>query len=571
LAKAVTAYSTPAATTTGVVPAASGNVTTSSAPAPPLLTAKLSDIELAIGNKIAEMFGTPAATTTVNPIGTPIAKPAPGPGNNPFGKALYTPDQCGDTFGTKAKLQGSSPFGNPQDTPDKVVDTFGIQNAMQGSSPFGALRNTANPANIIPQGTLAAPLTIILTNTRFSVAPSQALSPAPFAPAPSTPAPSTSASQAVGNKPAVPTREQPVDVFIMRPPTGLTLPRTSSPLKQTQLREKTPSLPAKVINGDNDPDDGDDDDDDDDGDGDDGDDEKEDKDDDETETDEELPKPKPKVNRSPPSESQAPKGGSGLTEASRHESKKYSSSFNIFSTPTKGAKPSPRSPPKTRSPPKEAGKAPKPSPQEGTKFIKSTLLRNQKIPDNFTPVVEKAKEKGKAKEAQIFQAFLDQKRAKHVAEATAQPNDCPQGGQTPSLTPLPSVAVTPARASVAWESELEGLVKDGLISSDLIANISRGDGWFDGWEFYNRQQDHARTTPLTAKELEVREYQRINALHKDSVAKGDVLWLRNRKKIVYENFLATQSYKYDEWKAAQRTKKAQKVRISPPSITFINY
>lgn len=77
--------------------------------------------------------------------------------------------------------------------------------------------------------------------------------------------------------------------------------------------------------------------------------------------------------------------------------------------------------------------------------------------------------------------------------------------------------------------------------------------------------------PLTAEQLECREYERINARHKDSVAKGDVLWWRNRKKFVYDNILATQSYRYDEWKAAQRTKQAQKVRVSPPSIKFNNY
>ncbi|KAI5814415.1 hypothetical protein BZA77DRAFT_356669 [Pyronema omphalodes] len=115
----------------------------------------------------------------------------------------------------------------------------------------------------------------------------------------------------------------------------------------------------------------------------------------------------------------------------------------------------------------------------------------------------------------------------------------------------------------AWESELEGLVEDGLISKDLIDNISRGDSWFDGWEYHNKLQDHARTRPLTAREIELREYQQGNASYGNNAAKDDTVWLRNRKKLVYENFVAIHSFEYEQWKKSQMIEQGSELLQAP--------
>ncbi|KAI5814125.1 hypothetical protein BZA77DRAFT_295408 [Pyronema omphalodes] len=73
LAKAVTAYSIPVATTTGVVPA-STDMTSSTATMPPPLSAGLSDIEVAIQQRIAELLGTSGTKTTVNAVENPAPK-----------------------------------------------------------------------------------------------------------------------------------------------------------------------------------------------------------------------------------------------------------------------------------------------------------------------------------------------------------------------------------------------------------------------------------------------------------------------------------------------------------------
>ncbi|KAI5817301.1 hypothetical protein BZA77DRAFT_310304 [Pyronema omphalodes] len=58
--------------------------------------------------------------------------------------------------------------------------------------------------------------------------------------------------------------------------------------------------------------------------------------------------------------------------------------------------------------------------------------------------------------------------------------------------------------------------------------------------------------------MEMREYQRINDMYKYQIAKADVRWLRNRKKAVYQDFLNTHYFEYDQWKKIQKLNETEK-------------
>ncbi|KAI5817287.1 hypothetical protein BZA77DRAFT_366791 [Pyronema omphalodes] len=264
-------------------------------------------------------------------------------------------------------------------------------------------------------------------------------------------------------------------------------------------------------------------------------------------------KPKPKVTWSLPSTSEGPKARPRRSADTKPERKTSKTSFSLSGTTAKATAPASGSSPRATMPLKEAGKVPTPSSPGEPKLIKSTLLNIEQVPANGTPVIDNAKGKEKAKESVSFQEYMDKQRAKHAAEAVCQPNLSSRDAEKPSPTPLTSVPLAPPILLEAWETELEGLMKDGLISRDLVDKISTGDEWL------HRGQDFVRTRPLTPREIEFREYQRINDMYKHSVAKADTRWLKEKKKAVYENFLATYSFEYKQWKSGQKVKQSQKL------------
>ncbi|KAI5814417.1 hypothetical protein BZA77DRAFT_295113 [Pyronema omphalodes] len=126
------------------------------------------------------------------------------------------------------------------------------------------------------------------------------------------------------------------------------------------------------------------------------------------------------------------------------------------------------------------------------------------------------------------------------------------GVQASSPIPLLSVPAELPNTQEAWESELERLIEYGFISKDLIDNISRGDEWFDGWAYHNKLQDYTGTEPLPA-----------NSILEDKVANTDALWLRNRKKVVYEHFMAIRGTAYNHWKKSHNIEQNQTLLETP--------